>query len=214
MASSALPIFFPAVPIGGEWYGDGGIRLAAPLSPALHMGARRLLAVSTRRLRYGEQARRDTRGYPAPAQVIGVLMNSIFLDLIDQDAFRLERLNRLLERVSEEQRMGMEVVKLIVLRPSQDLGRLAREHEPQLPGAFRFLTRGLGTRETRSPDMLSMLMFQSDYIRRLMEMGEADAEARADELAGFLGLEPPIVPARVGPTRANPGHVQPAATAR
>jgi NTE family protein len=193
MASASLPIFFPAVRIGREWYGDGGIRLAAPLSPALHLGARRLLAVSTRRRRESrDHRRRDTRGYPAPAQVIGVLMNSIFLDLIDQDALRLERFNRLLERLPEEERMGMEVVKLLVIRPSQDLGRLARAYEPRLPRTFRFLTRGLGTRETRSPDVLSMLMFQPDYVGRLIEMGEADAEARAQELAEFM--EPLLLP--------------------
>jgi NTE family protein len=192
MASAALPLFFPAVRIGRDWYGDGGIRLAAPLSPALHLGARRLLAVSTRHDRIGPHPRRDSRGYPAPAQVAGVLMNSIFLDLIDQDVLRFERLNRLLERMPPEDRMGLDVVNLLVLRPSEDLGRLARHYEPRLPGAFRFLTRGLGTRQTRSPDMLSMLMFQGDYLTHLIRMGEADAEARADEIAAFI--EPALAP--------------------
>jgi NTE family protein len=113
-------------------------------------------------------------------------MNSIFLDLIDQDALRLERFNRLLEQLPEQNRRGLDVVKLLVVRPRQDLGRLARQYEPQLPRAFRFLTRGLGTRETRSPDMLSMLMFQGGYLTDLMEIGEADASARADEIAAFI----------------------------
>jgi NTE family protein len=201
MASAALPIFFPAVRIGPEWYGDGGVRLAAPLSPALHMGARRLLAISTRQNRYTEGASSpDRRGYPMPAQVIGVLMNSVFLDLIDQDALRLEQFNRLLESLPEEDRMGLEIVNLLVVRPRQDLGRLAREYESHLPRAFRFLTRGLGTRQTRSPDMLSMLMFQADYLTDLMEIGEADAEARAEEIAAFV--EP--VPAPVAPRMWRP----------
>ncbi|HWV56872.1 MAG TPA: patatin-like phospholipase family protein [Longimicrobiales bacterium] len=187
MASAALPLFFPAVKIGNDWYGDGGIRLAAPLSPALHLGAHRILAVSTRMQRPdGSFPRRDTRGYPPPAQVIGVLMNAIFLDLIDQDAYRLERLNGLIDRLPEDQRMGMRHIDLLVVRPSRDLGRLARAFEPRLPVLFRFLTRGLGTRESRSADMLSMLMFQQDYLSRLIELGEEDAEARADELAAFV----------------------------
>lgn len=201
MASAALPIFFPAVAIGRDWYGDGSVRSAAPLSPALHLGAGRLLAVSTRHRRSGAPGRRhDTRRYPAPAQVIGVLMNSIFLDLIDQDAMRLERFNHLIERLPAQERSGMRRVELLVMRPSQDLGRLARRYEPRLPGAFRFLTRGLGTRETRSPDVLSMLMFQSDYLTRLMEMGEEDAEARAEELAAFIEPSLPSLEVRAAPT--------------
>jgi NTE family protein len=106
--------------------------------------------------------------------------------VIDQDALRLERLNRLLRRLPEEQRDGLRIVDLLVLRPSRDLGRLARDYEPRLPGAFRVLTRALGTRQTLSPDALSLVMFQSDYLRRLIEMGEADAEARAEEIERFV----------------------------
>ena len=187
MASAALPLFFPAVRIGHEWHGDGGIRLAAPLSPALHLGASRVLAISTRYDR--SQAEADTPatvGYPPPAQVLGVLLNAIFLDIIDQDVLRLQRLNRLLERLPEDRRDGLRIIELLVLRPSQDLGRLAHEYEPRLPRAFRALTRALGTRQTRSPDALSMLLFQPDYLRRLIKLGAADAEARAEEIRRFL----------------------------
>ncbi len=187
MASAALPIFFPAVQIDNAWYGDGGMRLSAPLSPALHLGAHKILAVSNRYVRSQEEAGRvEVVGYPPPAQVLGVLFNSVFLDLIDQDAARLERLNRLLRRLPEEEREGMRVVDLLIQRPSRDLGRLARYYEPRLPGTFRFLTRNWGTRQTSSPDILSMLMFQPDYIRRLIELGEADAEVRAAEIDAFL----------------------------
>src|SRR5688500_15285561 len=117
---------------------------------------------------------------------MGVVMNAIFLDLIDQDAMRLQRINRLLESLEPGQRDGMRPVKLLVMRPSRDLGRLAAEYEPKLPPAFKFMTRGLGTRETKSPDVLAMLMFQKDYLTRLIEMGEADAEARAEEIDEFF----------------------------
>ncbi len=187
MASAALPLIFPAVRLGDSWYGDGGIRMSTPLAPAIHLGADRILAVSTRHLKPdGGTNPPAITGYPPPAQVAGTLLNAIFLDSIDQDALRLERINRLLERLPAAERDGLRPIKLLVLRPSVDLGRLSAEFEPKLPGAFRFLTRGLGTRETQSPDVLSLLMFQTDYLARLIEIGEADAEARLDEIAALL----------------------------
>jgi NTE family protein len=190
MASSALPFFFPAVEIDGAWYGDGGIRLTAPLSPAIHLGARKIIAVSTRYPRTREEANRPAvSGYPPPAQVAGVLLNAIFLDLLDVDALRLQQLNALIDRVPPEARDGLRHVDLLILRPSQDLGRLANEFEADLPRAFRFLVRGLGSRETHSNDMLSLLMFQPDYIARLIELGERDAGAREAEIDAFLEPE-------------------------
>jgi NTE family protein len=187
MASASLPLLFPAIPIGDEWYGDGGIRLAAPLSPALHLGAGKILAVSTRYDR--TQAEADVpliRGYPPPAQVMGVLYNAVFLDLIDQDVMRLARSNQMLAKIPPAEREGMRIVDMLVMRPSRDLGRIAGDYEPRLPRAFRFLTRGLGTRQTSAPDILSLVMFQDDYLRRLIALGEEDAEARAEEIDAFL----------------------------
>ncbi len=187
MASSALPLLFPAIQLGSRWYGDGGIRLTAPLSPALHLGARRIMAISTRHRKSGRAADVSVvQGYPPPAQVLGVLLNAVFLDLLDHDALRLERLNNLLELLPPEQRQGLEPIKLLVLRPSEDLGKLAGDFEADLPRAFRFLTRGLGTRETKSPDVLSLILFQPDYVRTLMEIGENDAERRSDEIEEFI----------------------------
>ena len=110
----------------------------------------------------------------------------VFLDLLDTDAVRLNRLNQLLEALPEEKRQGLRPVKLLVLRPSVDLGRLADEYEPQLPRSFRFLTRGLGTKETRSPDFVSLVLFQPDYVRRIIEIGEKDAEASTVKVRSFL----------------------------
>jgi NTE family protein len=187
LASSALPFFFPAVEIDGAWYGDGGIRLAAPLSPAIHLGARRIIAVSTRYPRTRREADRPVvQGYPPPAQVAGVLLNAIFLDLLDADALQLERINTLIDRLPAASAGDLRHVELLVLRPSRDLGRLANEFEVDLPRGFRFLVRGLGSRETRSNDMLSLLMFQPEYLARLIELGEADARARAADIDAFL----------------------------
>lgn len=187
MASAALPLLFPAVQLGSRWYGDGGIRLTTPLSPALHLGARRIIAISTRHRKSGAEMDESlVHGYPPPAQVLGVLLNAVFLDLLDHDALRLERLNNLLELLPEEHRQGLEPIKLLVLRPSEDLGKLAGHFEADLPRAFRFLTRGLGTRETKSPDVLSLILFQPDYVRTLIEIGEHDAERRSAEIGEFL----------------------------
>ena len=187
MASTALPLLFPAARVGDEWYGDGGIRLTAPLSPALHLGASRIITISTRYARSRAEADRPQLvGYPPPAQVLGVLYNAIFLDLIDEDVLRLERINHLVASTPPEDRNGLRLVDMLVLRPSRDLGRLAREYEPRLPAFFRFLTRGLGTRKTESPDILSLVMFQEDYLRRLIALGEEDAERQWDRIARFI----------------------------
>lgn len=187
MASAALPIVFPAVRIGRHWFGDGGIRLTAPLSPALHLGAGRILAISTRHSPTARQASRPAvTGYPPPVQVAGVLLNSVFLDLLDDDAHRLETINSLLAGLPPEARGSMRPVRLLTVRPSIDLSRLANKYEPQLPKAFRFLTRGLGTKQTEAPDFLSLIMFQHDYMTELIRVGEEDAEARDAELAALL----------------------------
>jgi len=187
MASSALPLFFPSVALDGQWHGDGGIRLSAPLSPAVHLGAQRIIAISTRH-QSGSAAVANAPmidGYPPPAQIAGSLINALFLDLLDGDALRLERINDLLARIPEDRRDGLHPVELLLFRPSRDLGALANDYEPQLPRGFRFLTRGLGTQQTRSNDFLSLVMFQPDYLQQLLELGRADGERRLDELLAF-----------------------------
>ena len=115
-----------------------------------------------------------------------MLLNAIFLDLLDGDAMQLRRINALIDRLPTSARGAMRHIDLLVLRPSRDLGRLANEFEVDLPRGFRFLVRGLGSRETRSNDMLSLLMFQPEYLARLIELGEADARARAAEIEAFV----------------------------
>jgi NTE family protein len=188
MASAALPMFFPAVRLGNDWYGDGGVRLSTPLVPALRLGATRILALSPHYEPSFEEADRPKiLGYPPPAQILSHLMDSIFLDVLDEDVRRLESLNRLLAKLPPEERGGLRDVAIRVLRPSRDLGQLAAAYEPRLPGGFRYLVRSLGTRETETSDFLSMLMFQPDYAQRLIELGEEDAEARLGEIRELVG---------------------------
>ncbi len=187
MASSSLPMLFPAVQVAGLWYGDGGVRLTAPLSPAIHLGASRIFAIATRHRT--TRPAPDPPGpapYPPPAQIAGALMNAIFLDQFDADTLTAQRLNKLIEELPPEKRGSLRPIELFVLRPSRDLGQLANEFEAALPPAFRFLTRGLGTRDVRSNDLLSLIMFQPDYLAGLIAIGEADVSARIDEIAAFL----------------------------
>ncbi|MCA1854103.1 MAG: hypothetical protein LC647_17460 [Beggiatoa sp.] len=161
--------------------------MTAPLAPAVHLGAEKILAISTRYARGPyEQERPQIDAYPPPAQVIGALFNAIFLDLFDNDAVRLQYVNDLIRKIPEAERGGLRVIKLLVLRPSRDLGQLASRYESALPRSFRFMTRGLGTQETRSNDILSLLLFHPDYLGRVMELGYQDAHTRRDEIEAFL----------------------------
>ncbi len=186
MASSAIPLFFPAVRIGRSWYGDGGFQLTAPLGPALHLGARRIIAISTRYESPGFRPKKTVFGYPAPATILGMLLNAPFLDYIEQDGARLLRFNALLQKIPPEEREGMRIIDFLSIRPSRDLSRLARKHERELPGVFRFMIRGLGTRQSASPDLLSMLSFVPEYMEQIMAQGERDAERNAERLHALL----------------------------
>jgi NTE family protein len=188
MASAALPFLFPAVQIGEHWYGDGGVRSTAPIAPALHLGAHKILTISTshRPASFEEADLPEVVGYPPPAQVLGVLYDAVFLDAVDQDVSRMQRINQLLSRIPRKKRDGLRIVDLLVIRPSRDLAALAAGLEPRLPRAFQMLTRWIGTGETERPEVLSMIMFQADYAAELIELGEADAERQADEIDAFL----------------------------
>lgn len=187
MASASLPLFFPAVKVGESWHGDGGIGLTAPLAPALHLGAERILVISTRyEQKYSEANQPAAPGYPAPAQILGMLLNAIFLDMLDADALNLDRINQMLESLPVNQRMGLRPVRLLMLRPSRNIAAYAGQYEARLPQPFKFLMRGTGTKETKSPESLSMVMFEPTYISRVIELGEQDAEKHGAEIAAFL----------------------------
>ena len=194
MASSALPFVFPAARIGNEWYGDGGIRLAAPLSSAVHLGASRIIAMSTGYQRTPDEASMPlVCGYPPAAQILSQLVNAIFLDVIDEDVLRMQRMNEMLHKIRPEDRGGLKPIDLLVLRPSMDLGKLAGQCEKYLPRQLKLLVRALGARETDSPDFISLLLFAPEYTRRLIDAGESDIELRLDEIRAFLGDETPQI---------------------
>ena len=187
MASAAIPVLFPAVRIGREWHADGGIHFYCPFSAAIHLGADRVLSVSTgyqASWEEGEDA--GVQDYPSMAKVMRVLMNAVFLDMLEQDAARLELTNGLLEKLPEEARYGKRIVKTFIRRPSSDLGKIAEHFEPAIPFFFRQMLRSHGTNKSSSRDWLGMLMFQPDYVRYLLELGEKDAAEKRVEIEDFL----------------------------
>ncbi|MCA8959088.1 MAG: patatin-like phospholipase family protein [Planctomycetes bacterium] len=187
LASAALPLLFPAVRVGASWFGDGGVRLTAPLSPALHLGADRILVISPRYNRsFTEASQSDIDGPPPTAQILGVLFHATLIDNLDYDANILERITHLVERIPPSERGPFRPVRVLTIRPSVDLAKIATEFEPQLPRAFRFLERGLGTQQTRSADFLSYLMFQENYIRALIELGRRDTQRDLHEILDFI----------------------------
>jgi NTE family protein len=188
LASAALPFVFPAVCIGNTYHGDGGIRMAAPLSPAVHLGAHRIIAMSTGYLRAPEEASRPVvTGYPPAAQILGQLVNAIFLDGIEEDVARMERMNDLLRKMAPHERDGLKPIDLLVLRPSIDLGKLSSDYERFLPRKLKLLVRAMGVKETESPDFISLLLFEPTFTRRIIDLGEADVASRLAEIRAFLG---------------------------
>ncbi len=188
LASAAIPLFFPAWQVEGEYFGDGSLRQPYPLAPAVHLGADRVLAVSSRYVSTSDVDYSDPGPYPSTARILGLMLNSIFLDQLDADAERLERVNQLLQRVdrSERWRLPEREVELLVLRPSRDIGRMAALYERKLPRALRHLVRGLGTRRSSGSDLLSYLLFVPEFLSDLIELGERDAELNRVRIGRFV----------------------------
>ncbi len=196
MASAAIPVFFPPVAIDGTFFGDGCVRMAYPMSPAVHLGADRIVAVSVRHLRSpNETAEREVQEKAAEmplSEIAGVLLNAVFLDSVDSDLERLERLNRTLSLVPREklEKLDVRPIPALVLRPTQDLGKLAADEYVRFPRMLRYLLKGIGAAGHAGEDLLSYLAFEPTYVRRVMELGYDDAMARRDEIADFFG-DPP-----------------------
>lgn len=201
LASTALPFFFPAVRIGDAYYGDGSIRNTAPLSPAIHLNSRRILAIGVRYTSETDEAGPvpdEPVEYPSPVKIAGTMLNSIFLDALEDDRNQLRRINRLIERTQangptdgkDRVRLPFRKVECMYLGPSEDLGKLARRHQGKLPRTVRYLLGGLGAKGDGASDFNSYLLFEAEYCRELLELGYNDAVARSDELREFLFGDP------------------------
>lgn len=198
LASSAIPLLFAPVKLGHEYYGDGAVRQSAPISPALHLGANRILVVGVSGNPRGpaEQvpAQRLYSGQPPSlAQIGGHLLNSTFIDSLEDDLELLQRLNhlsQLLPSHEQPQRLGLAPVEVLVVAPSQPLDEIAARHRRELPAALRLFLRGPGATKTSGAGVLSYLLFEAGYCSELIELGRRDALAKRDQLCAFLGLPP------------------------
>ena len=194
MASSAIPVFFPPVPLEGAPYGDGCIRLTSPLSPAIHLGADRIIAVGIRYFRSDEQTlelnQNTKREELTIAEIGGVLLNAVFLDSLETDLERMERINQTISLFTEEQRRKMphqlKQIPVLALRPSQDLGTLAKGTLKEFPTLIRFLLRGVGAKEDKGWDLISYLAFEKAYTAQLLDLGYTDTLRKKDTILEFL----------------------------
>lgn len=192
LASSALPFIFPPVRIRREYFGDGSMRHMAPISPALHLGARRVFVISVGRQMTPTKDREQITAYPSLAQIAGHALDSIFLDALETDIERLERINRTLRLMPPESRdpdlFQLREVEVLVMRPSQDLGALAAQHARELPIAVRALLSIIGGMRRGGGTLVSYLLFERGYCRALIDLGYRDTMARREEVAQFFGV--------------------------
>ena len=198
LASTAIPLLFEPVKINREYFGDGAVRQTAPISPALHLGATRVLVVGVSGNPVGEPGAtrppepRPTGSMPSLAQISGHMLNSTFIDNVESDIELLERLNQLGRLVPAEQRnraYGLTPVEVLVISPSQPLDVIAARHRSELPPALRMFLRGAGGTKASGAGVLSYLLFEPGYCGELIELGYQDAMAKKAALSAFLGLE-------------------------
>ena len=197
MASAAIPVFFPPVRLDGAFFGDGCVRMNYPMSPAIHLGADRIVAISVRHLRAPSETARDEASMKIESlpisEIAGVLLNAVFLDSLDSDLERLQRINQTLALVPREKLRGGDLdirpVPALVLRPSQDLGKLAAGEYSRFPSMLRYLLKGIGATGQAGEDLLSYLAFEPVYLQRVIELGYTDTMGRRDEIREFLGGE-------------------------
>ncbi len=218
LASSAIPFVFPAtaLEVAGErgWFGDGSMRQTAPLSPAVHLGAQRLMIIGAGRMQEPAGRVVASHDYPNLAQIAGHAMASIFLDALAVDIERMRRINRTLALLPDSALADtpLRPLEALVISPSQRLDDIAARHLQALPAPVRALLRGVGVggqgEQARGTALASYLLFEAPYTRELMALGEADTAARHDEVLRFFGWDM-MTPGRRRESAAEPDVLLP-----
>ncbi|MEE4185522.1 MAG: patatin-like phospholipase family protein [Gammaproteobacteria bacterium] len=200
MASIAVPIVFPPVRIGHEYFGDGAMRQATPLSPAVHLGAERILVVGVRNEQPDLPADGDA-AYPSLGRVAGYMLDALFMDGLSADLERMARINTMLRQIPGTSPSGdtgpLRSIDAFVMLPSRDIREIAQRHIGEVPRPVRILLRGLGAMNKGGMQLASYLLFESGYTRELIELGYGDAMERREELLQFLRGEPMDAPSGI-----------------
>jgi len=197
MASIAVPMIFPPVLINGEYFGDGAMRQATPLSPAIHLGADRILVIGVRDETADKPPSPDRRqSFPSFAQIAGYMLDTLFMDGLYSDLERMTRINQLIDSVKPEHRndslASLRAIDTMLIVPSEDLRVIAHKHRNKLPFAIRTLLRGISGRRASENRLLSFLLFEKAYTRELIDLGYHDAMKVKDQLLDFVtGAEVP-----------------------
>ncbi|MFZ6712435.1 patatin-like phospholipase family protein [Undibacterium sp. TC9W] len=195
LASAAIPFIFPAVPLnwGGrmEYCGDGSMRQLAPISPAIHLGAQKVLIVGAGRLTEPPSVNTEVARYPSLAQIAGHALSSIFLDSLAVDIERLMRINKTLSMLPTEllEKTPLRPVDLLVIAPSERLDEIASRHTNSLPLPVRTMLGGIGATEARGSALASYLLFESTYTKELIALGRRDTRARVGDVLQFFGVD-------------------------
>ena len=187
MASSAIPVIFPAIKLGDEYYGDGSMRQNTPISPALHLGAEKILAIGVRSKKPNTIIKKEVKR-PSISQISGFIMDTLFLNSMDSDMERLERINDLNSAIPEKNRKFRNIEHLVIY-PSEDIGEIAENLFETLPRSFRLALTFLGIRKDNSSRLTSYLMFNKQFCSTLIELGYADAMRRRLEIENFLEID-------------------------
>jgi len=191
MASSAIPMLFPAVAINHQFFGDGSVGFLSPISPALHLGAEKVLILG---LDHAPEEQNyicyDKSHHPTIADIAGHVLDSVFIDSLDSDLERLQRINKTLDNIPEhlleQVDLNLKSVETLVIAPSKDLGILAIESAHELPSSTRFFLKRLGVNNEKGANILSYLLFEQGYCKNLIKLGYQDALNKESEIRHFF----------------------------
>ena len=194
MASTAIPGLFPAVKIESDYFGDGAVRQLKPISPALHMGANKLLIIGVSDNASHSQRQEKIGHSPSIAQIVGHMFNSAFIDAVESDLETLQNINRLASALPQSLREKNNIndlnpVDVLSISPTESIDQIAQEHLHKLPRSLRLFLRLTGaTTKGGGSSAASYLLFEPGFCRKLIDLGMRDALAKEDEIKQFFDL--------------------------